>query len=76
MMENARLVETFGVLARTIETIVPEAELAAKLERGRPLRLKLGIDPTSPTIHIGNAVQLWLLRHLQDQGHLPVLILR
>jgi len=75
MIQDPRLVETFGALARTVETIVPEAELVAKLARGRPLRLKLGIDPTSPTIHIGNAVQLWILRHLQEQGHLPVLIL-
>ena len=75
MIEDGRLREHFGVLARTVEAVVPEAELLKKLERGRPLRLKLGIDPTSPTIHVGNAVQLWLLRHLQERGHLPVLIL-
>jgi len=75
MIQDARLTEALGLSARTVETIVPEAELVRKLDRGRPLRLKLGIDPTSPTIHIGNAVQLWILRHLQDLGHLPVLIL-
>ena len=48
MIQDARLVEAFGPSARTIETIVPEAELVKKLARGRPLRLKLGIDPTSP----------------------------
>ena len=74
MIEDVRLRGHLGELARTVEAVVPESELLDKLGRGRPLRLKLGIDPTSPTLHIGNAVQLWLLRHLQDRGHVPVLI--
>ena len=62
-------------LAHCVEEITPEAELLEKLELGRPLRCKFGIDPTANTVHIGNGVQLWNLRRLQDLGHTAVLIL-
>lgn len=58
MILDARLRERLGPWARSIETVTPEAELLAKLDRGRPLRCKLGIDVTSHTVHIGNAIQL------------------
>ncbi len=68
--------------ARLIQNAVdclPEGALAAKLEEARtaarPLRVKLGIDPTAPDIHLGHAVVLRKLRELQDAGHLVVLIL-
>jgi tyrosyl-tRNA synthetase len=44
-------------------------ELAARLERGRPLRVKLGLDPTSPDLHIGHAVVLRLLQRFVEDGH-------
>lgn len=50
-------------------------ELLAKLSQGRPLRVKFGIDLTAPGLHIGHAVNLWLLRDLQGMGHKVVLIL-
>ncbi len=75
MIEDAALRERIGEVSRTIDTIVPEVELLAKLETGRPLRVKWGIDPTSTSVHIGNAIQLWILRALQEGGHRPVLIL-
>ncbi len=75
MTLDPRLVEALGVQARTVETVVPEADLVERLLSGRPLRLKLGIDPTSPTVHVGNAIQLWILRRFQERGHQPVLIL-
>jgi tyrosyl-tRNA synthetase len=57
---------------------LPEGALAAKLRtaraEGRPLRVKLGIDPTAPDIHLGHAVVLRKLREFQDAGHLVVLI--
>jgi tyrosyl-tRNA synthetase len=62
-------------LAHSVEEITPESELVKKLASGRPLRCKLGIDPTSTTVHIGNGIQLWNLRRLQDLGHVAVLIL-
>ena len=75
MIEDARLAGRLGALARTIDTVIPENELLAKLDRGRPLRCKFGIDPTSPTVHIGNGIPLFNLRRLQDLGHQAVLIL-
>jgi tyrosyl-tRNA synthetase len=57
----------------------PEDELRKKLERsrtsGRPLRIKLGVDPTAPDIHLGNAVPIWKLRAFQEMGHHVVLII-
>ncbi len=50
-------------------------DLAAKLALGRPLRVKLGVDPSSPDLHLGHAVQLRYLRRLQALGHRPVLII-
>ncbi len=59
--------------------VVPEDELGAKLkksrETGKPLKLKLGLDPTAPDIHIGHAVQLRKLRQFQDLGHEVIVII-
>jgi tyrosyl-tRNA synthetase len=55
--------------------VVTEPELAERLANGRPLRVKLGIDPTASDIHLGFAVVLWKLRQFQDLGHTAVLIL-
>jgi tyrosyl-tRNA synthetase len=54
--------------------VLPEGELRRKLELARPLRVKLGVDPTSPDIHLGFAVVLDRLREWQDAGHTVVLI--
>jgi tyrosyl-tRNA synthetase len=54
--------------------VLPEGELERKLSKGRPLRVKLGIDPTSPDVHLGFAVVLDRLREWQDAGHVVVLI--
>src|ERR1700674_533719 len=53
---------------------VPEGGLARKLKLGRPLRVKLGIDVTSPDIHVGRAIPLQRMRAFQDEGHTGVLI--
>ncbi|MDR2957090.1 MAG: tyrosine--tRNA ligase, partial [Coriobacteriales bacterium] len=55
--------------------IVPEAALVKKLDRGEPLRIKLGVDPTAPDLHLGHAVPLRKLRQFQDLGHIVVLII-
>ena len=55
--------------------VLPEGGLEAKLALGRPLRVKLGIDVTSPDIHIGRAVPLQRMRAFQDDGHVGVLII-
>ena len=60
--------------AGAVDVISP-AELRTKLQSGRPLRVKLGIDPTASDIHLGFAVVLRRLRLFQDLGHVAVLIL-
>src|SRR5438477_6690620 len=54
--------------------VIPEHELREKLGLGRPLRVKLGIDPSRPDLHLGHAVVLRKLRQFQDFGHIAVLI--
>ncbi len=54
---------------------LPEGRLAEQLASGRPLRVKLGIDPTAPDIHLGHVVVLDKLRAFQDAGHTVVLII-
>ena len=61
-------------LTRNAVHVLPEGALEAKLALDRPLRVKLGIDPTGPEIHIGFAVVLNRLRAFQDAGHTAVLI--
>ena len=62
-------------LARNAVHLLPEGGLAEKLRQGRPLRVKLGIDVTSPDIHVGRAIPLQRMRAFQDDGHLGVLII-
>jgi len=61
-------------LLRHADKVVPEAELLEKLESGRQLRVKLGLDPTAPSVTLGWAVVLRKLRHFQEMGHTAVLI--
>jgi tyrosyl-tRNA synthetase len=61
-------------LARNAVDCLPEGGLERKLASGRPLRVKLGIDPTAPDIHLGFTVVLQKLREFQDLGHTVVLI--
>lgn len=62
-------------LLRNAVEALPVGALEAKLEEGRPLRVKLGIDPTAPDIHLGHVVVLRKLREFQDLGHVIVLII-
>src|SRR5437588_1195400 len=55
--------------------VVPAEELEGKLSLGRPLRVKLGIDPSRPDLHLGHTVVLRKLRQFQDLGHTAVLII-
>ena len=58
-----------AVFKRGADELIVESELAAKLSRGKPLRIKEGFDPTRPDLHIGHTVQFNKLRQLQDLGH-------
>ena len=62
-------------LRRTTDLIVGEDDLRARLESGRPLRIKYGVDCTAPDLHLGHAVNLWMMRQLQDLGHRVVFLL-
>jgi len=62
-------------LTRNAVDVLPEGRLAAQLEEGRPLRVKLGIDPTTADIHLGHTVVLEKLAEFQRAGHQVVLII-
>ena len=63
------------ILTRGVEEIFEKDSLVKKLQSGKQLRIKFGIDPTGPKIHIGRAFQFWKLRDFQDLGHKIVLII-
>jgi tyrosyl-tRNA synthetase len=62
-------------LTRNAVDVLPAGELERKLAKGRPLRVKLGIDVTSPDIHVGRGIPLQRMRAFQDEGHKAVLII-
>jgi len=64
-----------GVLVRGAVDCLPEGALERKLASGRPLRVKLGLDPTAPDVHLGHTIVLGKLREFQDLGHVIVLII-
>src|SRR3954463_15507854 len=66
--------EQAAFLLRNAVDALPEGQLEKQLAEGRPLRVKLGIDPTAPDIHLGHTVVLRKLREFQDLGHTVVLI--
>ena len=70
---NKKVEEQMAVIRRGVAEIVPEEELRQKLNKaiqaGKPLRVKLGLDPTAPDIHLGHTVVLNKLRQFQDLGH-------
>jgi tyrosyl-tRNA synthetase len=67
--------EQLAILKRGSAQIISEQELLAKLKLGRPLNVKLGVDPTAPDIHLGFTVGLSKLRQFQDLGHQAILII-
>jgi len=60
---------------RTSDQFFSKGEFRAKLRSGKKLRIKYGVDVTAPTLHIGHAVNLWLLRSLQNMGHRVVFVI-
>ncbi len=63
------------LLSRGVDQIIGQDELEKALKSGRKLRIKFGVDPTRPDIHIGHAVVLRLLRRLQDAGHTIIFLI-
>ncbi len=74
-----RVREALAVTRRGCEELIPEADWVQKLARseatGTPLRIKLGLDPTAPDIHIGHTVVLNKMRQLQDLGHQVIFLI-
>lgn len=71
--------EQIASLRKGAAEIIPEAELRAKLEKslktGKPLRVKLGVDPTAPDLHLGHTVVIRKLKHFQEMGHTAVFLI-
>lgn len=70
--ETKKIIEYFS---RTTEEVFSEKEFEALLESGKPIRIKYGVDVTAPFLHTGHAVNLWMMRYLQDLGHKVVFLI-
>ncbi|HKH15976.1 MAG TPA: tyrosine--tRNA ligase [Solirubrobacteraceae bacterium] len=71
---SSAAIRTAAHLARNAVDCLPRGALADRIAQGHPLRVKLGLDPTAPDIHLGHTVVLTKLREFQDAGHTVVLI--
>src|SRR2546421_891220 len=71
--------EQIAYLKKGVAEVIREEELKAKLEKslqtGKPLRVKLGVDPTAPDIHLGHTVVIRKLKHFQDLGHTAIFLI-
>ncbi len=74
-MSNPTTAEILKKLTSGTAKVLSEKELVEKLELGRPLRIKLGVDPTAPDIHLGHTVAIEKLRQFQELGHIAVLLI-
>lgn len=63
------------LLTRGVDEVIVLADLKKKLKSGKKLRIKFGVDPTAPDLHIGHAVPLWKLKQFQDAGHKVILLI-
>ena len=67
--------DALNILTAGTSKVLSEKELLEKLKLDRPLRIKLGVDPTAPDIHLGHTVAIEKLRQFQELGHQAVLII-
>ena len=67
--------EQLAIFKRGADELLVESEVAQKLARGKPLRIKLGLDPTAPDIHLGHTVVLNKMRQMQDLGHQVIFLI-
>ncbi|MEZ0261403.1 MAG: tyrosine--tRNA ligase [Alphaproteobacteria bacterium] len=70
-----QLNEILAHFERTADQFFSKDEFKARLKSGQKLRIKYGVDVTAPTLHIGHAVNLWLMRYLQDRGHKVIFLI-
>ena len=64
-----------AVIKRGCAELISEEELVKKLESGKPLRVKMGFDPTAPDLHLGHSVAIHKLRHFQELGHTVIFLI-
>jgi tyrosyl-tRNA synthetase len=69
------IAQQIAVFKRGADELLVETEVTAKLRRGTPLRIKLGLDPTAPDIHVGHTVVLNKMRQMQDLGHQVIFLI-
>ncbi len=74
-MSGVDVAGQLAIIKRGADEVLVEAELAQKLARGVPLRIKLGLDPTAPDIHLGHTVVLNKMRQMQDLGHQVIFLI-
>lgn len=75
MKEEEKKQKIKNILERGTDAVIKKESLLKKLNSGKPLRIKHGIDPTGPKIHIGRAISFWKLKELQELGHKIILII-
>jgi tyrosyl-tRNA synthetase len=75
MAASPSVAEQLSVIKRGAEELILESDMQKKLESGRKLRIKLGLDPTAPDLHLGHTVVLNKLRQLQDLGHQVIFLI-
>ena len=73
-MNEDQAIEEAAALARGTAEVISPVELAAKVALGRPLRIKLGMDPTAPDLHLGHSLTLKKLRDFQRAGHTVIFL--
>src|SRR4030066_630715 len=67
--------EQLGIIKRGSVEVISEDELVKKLNKGKPLLIKAGFDPTAPDLHLGHTVLIHKLRHFQELGHHILLLI-
>src|SRR5258708_31794659 len=72
---NATTTHILNRFAPTSEEVYNLDELRDRLDSGRPLKIKYGVDLTAPFLHIGHAVNLWMMREMQEHGHIVQFLL-
>lgn len=75
MLSKSKLEKIKELMTRGVEEIIVKDDLEKKIKSGKKLRIKLGIDPTSPNLHLGRSITLMKLRDFQELGHKIVLII-
>ncbi|MCY7388080.1 MAG: tyrosine--tRNA ligase, partial [Burkholderiales bacterium] len=75
MTDSAEIDASLAIIKRGADELIVEAEMRKKLASGRKLRIKFGLDPTAPDLHLGHTVVLNKMRQFQDLGHTVIYLI-